>query len=106
MRLTDALRIEPDPITVSTGVPVTFRITNAGAMEHEFYVGDDGAQADHEQEMAQGGMAHDDPNGIEVGPGATEELTMTFDTAGETLAGCHVPGHYPAGMKAVIRIGL
>lgn len=42
-------------------------------------------------------MAHADPNGIEVAPGATEELTMTFDATGETRAGCHFPGHYPGG---------
>ena len=105
VRLTDALRIEPDPIVVPAGVPVTFRVTNTGAAEHEFYVGDEAAQAEHEQQMAEPGMGHDDPNGIEVAPGATGELTMTFDAPGQTLAGCHVPGHYPGGMKATITIG-
>ncbi len=105
VRLTDALRIEPDPISIAVGVPVTFRVTNTGATEHEFYVGDEEAQAEHEQEMSQGGMAHDDPNGITVAPGATEELTLTLQAAGQTIAGCHIPGHYPAGMKAVITIG-
>lgn len=46
----------------------------------------------------------DDASGLTVAPGATEELTLTFDEPGETLAGCHIPGHYPAGMKAVITI--
>jgi uncharacterized cupredoxin-like copper-binding protein len=105
VRLTDTLRIEPDPILVPVGVPVTFRVTNTGVAEHEFYVGDETAQAEHEEDMAHGGMAHDDPNGISVAPGATGELTITFDAAGETLAGCHVPGHYAGGMKAVVRIG-
>lgn len=102
--LTDALRIEPATMTVPAGVPVTFVVTNAGALDHEFFLGDEAAQAEHEQEMQQGGMAHDEPMGIGVKPGVTKELTVTFATAGQTLAGCHVQGHYMAGMKAVITI--
>jgi uncharacterized cupredoxin-like copper-binding protein len=50
-------------------------------------------------------MAHDEPNGIGLAPGETKELTMVFAERGETLAGCHVPGHYPAGMRATIEVG-
>lgn len=45
---------------------------------------------------------HDEPDGITLAPGETKEPTHTFATPGQYLAGCHVPGHYPAGMKAVI----
>jgi uncharacterized cupredoxin-like copper-binding protein len=103
--LTDALRIEPSTMTVSAGVPVTFVVTNSGAIEHEFYLGDEAAQAEHEKEMAaMGGMSHDEPQGIGVKPGETKELTYTFAQAGETLAGCHVVGHYGGGMKAAIMV--
>lgn len=103
--LTDALRLEPSMMTVAAGVPVTFVVTNAGVLEHEFYLGDEMAQADHEKEMAAaGGMSHDDPNGIAVEPGETRELTYTFAEAGATLAGCHVAGHYFGGMKAEITV--
>ena len=102
--LTDALRIEPDPITVPAGVPVTFVVTNSGSTEHEFYLGDETAQAEYEQEMQSGGMMHDGPNGISLAAGETKELTYTFEQPGETLAGCHVVGHYPGGMKATIEI--
>ena len=54
--------------------------------------------------MQLGGMAHDDPAGISVMPGETKELTHTFDAAGQTLAGCHVAGHYGGGMKATITV--
>jgi uncharacterized cupredoxin-like copper-binding protein len=53
---------------------------------------------------AMGGMAHDEPEGIAVKPGETKELTYTFVEAGPTLAGCHVAGHYGAGMKADIAV--
>lgn len=103
--LTDAFRIEPAEVTVPAGVPVTFVVTNSGALEHEFYLGDEEAQAEHEQEMqAMGGMVHDEPEGIAVEPGDTKELTYTFASAGDTLAGCHVAGHYLAGMKATIKV--
>ena len=103
--LTDALKIEPAAITVPAGVPVIFVVTNSGATDHEFYLGDEAAQTEHEKEMAaMGGMTHDEPEGIAVKPGATKELTYTFAAAGETLAGCHVAGHYAGGMKATITV--
>jgi uncharacterized cupredoxin-like copper-binding protein len=105
VKLTDALKIEPAAMTVPSGVPVTFVVTNSGATDHEFYLGDEAAQAEHEKEMAaMGGMSHDEPEGIAVKPGETKELTYTFDTARQTLAGCHVAGHYGAGMKAVVTV--
>ena len=105
VKLTDSLRIEPAAITVPAGVPVTFVITNSGGTDHEFYLGDEAAQAEHGKEMvASGGMVHDEPEGIAVKPGQTRELTYTFAQPGQTLAGCHVAGHYGAGMKAAITI--
>lgn len=103
--LTDELRIEPASLTVPAGVPVTFVVSNTGAIQHEFYIGDEEAQAEHEQEMQAGGMAHDEPAGISMAPGETKELTYTFAEPGETLAGCHEPGHYAGGMKATITVG-
>ena len=76
-------------------------MTNDGAIDHEFYLGDEAAQADHEKEMAEmGGMTHDEPEGIAVKPGESKELTYQFDKAGQTLAGCHVVGHYGAAFVA------
>jgi uncharacterized cupredoxin-like copper-binding protein len=105
VNLTDALKIEPASMTVPAGVPVTFVVTNSGATDHEFYLGNEEAQAAHEKEMVEmGGMAHDEPEGIAVKPGETKELTYTFAEAGQTLAGCHVVGHYGGGMKATITV--
>ena len=104
VKLTDALRMEPAAMTVPAGIPVTFVVTNAGAIEHEFYLGDEAAQADHEAEMQAGGMRHGDPDGLSLKPGESKELTHTFAGAGETLAGCHVAGHYAGGMKATITV--
>lgn len=106
IRLTDALKIEPAAMRVPAGQPVTFVVTNTGAIDHEFFLGDEDEQSMHEQEMQQmGGMAHDEEMGIGVKPGDTRELTVTFTEAGSTTAGCHVAGHYGAGMKAIVEIG-
>ena len=103
VRLTDALRIEPSPLLVPAGVPVTFVVTNTGVLDHELFFGDEAAQEQHQQELAQaGGIAHDGPNGIALEPGETREFTYTFEAGDVFLAGCHVPGHYPAGMKAEV----
>jgi len=105
VKLTDALRIEPATMKVRAGQSITFVVTNAGSTEHEFYLGDEQAQAEHQKEMtAMGGMAHDEKMGIGLKPGQTKELTVTFSAAGTTLAGCHVGGHYELGMKASIEI--
>ena len=98
---------QPPGPYVDDGDPLhwTFVVTNSGVVEHEFYLGDEAAQAEHEKEMAaMGGMTHDEPEGIAVKPGETTELTYTFASAGETLAGCHVVGHYGGGMRAAITV--
>ena len=103
--LTDAMRIEPATMTVPAGVPVTFMVTNVGSTDHEFYLGDEASQAEHELEMqSMGGMMHDEPDGVAVDPGQTKELTFTFAEPGDTMAGCHVTGHYASGMKAAITV--
>ncbi len=105
--LSDQLRIDPAAMTVPVGRPVTFVVTNKGTTLHEFVVGDQAFQDAHDQEMMAGGgmsMPKDEPTAIGVEPGKTKELTITFDKAGTTLAGCHVTGHFAAGMRAEITI--
>lgn len=92
-------------MSVPAGGPVTFVVTNTGSTNHEFFVGDDIAQMDHDREMrGMAGMTHDEAMGIGLMPGETKRLTVTFTTAGTVSAGCHVSGHYAAGMKASIRV--
>lgn len=105
--LSDMMKIEPAAMTVPAGTPVTFVVTNTGTVLHEFTLGDEADQIAHDKEMAEAGgmsMPKDEPNAIGVMPGTTKELTYTFEAPGTTLAGCHVIGHYAAGMKATITI--
>ncbi len=105
--LTDELTVELASSTVRHGVPVTFVITNTGSVLHELTLGNAAEQDAHDAEMlAAGGMSmpRDEPNAVSVEPGQTKELTFYFETPGTTLAGCHVVGHYQAGMKAEITV--
>jgi len=106
VQLADGFGMQLSSHAVPAGVPVTFVVTNVGAVGHEFYLGDEAAQGEHEMEMRQmGGMTHDEPSGIALKPGETKELTHTFAVVGRSMAGCHVAGHYQAGMRAEITVG-
>ena len=105
IQTTDALTFEPADITVAAGETVTFRLTNDGAVVHDFTLGDQATQDEHETEMSEmGGMGHDEPNLAIVPPGETVELTWTFGGEGTVLVGCHQPGHYAAGMTGRITV--
>lgn len=52
-----------------------------------------------------GGMHMTDSSTVEVAAGKTGSLTLTFPSApGPYLYGCHVNGHYPAGIHGTITI--
>ncbi|HWJ60805.1 MAG TPA: cupredoxin domain-containing protein [Acidimicrobiales bacterium] len=101
----------PGDVTVPAGEEVTFTFTNDGTVDHEALIGSAADQAAHEEEMEGGemdGMDHGDmgaaSEAVTVAPGATRSMSMTFDDPGTYLIGCHVPGHYAAGMKATITV--
>ncbi len=107
--MTDQLRFEPAALTVRAGETVQFQVTNSGALDHEFVLGDEHMQMQHEQEMrGQGGMPgmqHGASSAVDVPPGQTRTLTFTFPaTSGTYLYGCHVSGHYAAGMRGTVTI--
>lgn len=106
VELTDGLRIGPDVLNVAAGETVRFVVTNAGSVDHEFFIGDEVAQEAHAKEMeANGGKLADSANGVGVEPRTREALVFTFSGAGSLIAGCHLPGHFGAGMRATITIG-
>jgi uncharacterized cupredoxin-like copper-binding protein len=105
IQTTDALIFEPADITVAPGETVTFRLSNDGALVHDFTLGDQATQDEHEAEMSEmDGMAHDEPNVAAIPAGETVEITWTFGNEGTVLVGCHQPGHYSAGMSGRITV--
>jgi len=104
VKLTDALKMEPASISVKAGVPVRFVVTNSGGTDHEFFLGDEAAQMGHGQEMSAMPGMNDGHAGIGLKAGETKTLEYTFAKAGPYLAGCHINGHYAAGMMATITV--
>ena len=102
----DTLEFDPSEITVSVGETVTLRVTDRGALPHDFALGTAEMQDEHEAEMAEmsGDMMHDEPNVFSLSSGETMEITWHFTEPGEIIFGCHQPGHYGAGMKGTITI--
>ena len=109
--MTDELRFDPGTIAVHQGETIRFLIENPTIAPHDFTLGDMDAQMHHHEEMSAGnGHAHGDtgegglPGAVALDPGASAEVIATFDEAGEILVGCHVPGHWEAGMRGSIVI--
>jgi uncharacterized cupredoxin-like copper-binding protein len=102
----DQLRFQPASVSVMHGETVAFQVTNTGKVAHEFVIGDQAFQDEHEKEMADQTMPMaDDAHGIGLPAGATKTLTYTFEQPGTLLYACHTAGHYQAGMKGMITIG-
>lgn len=102
----DSMAFEPTSIQVSANEVVTFVVTNAGQVAHEFTLGDEAMQREHADAMAHmpPDVHHDFPNSITVQPGHTERLTWRFGHAGTLEYACHEPGHYDAGMHGQITV--
>lgn len=103
------LAFDPAEYEVAAGEVVTFRIANTGDIEHEFVLGDEQAQQQMSDEMGEDdGHAHSGEmsNAVTIHPGEEAELTWRFpDEATTVLVGCHVPGHYEAGMRGTVTVG-
>ncbi|MDY7106754.1 MAG: plastocyanin/azurin family copper-binding protein [Actinomycetota bacterium] len=105
IEMNDQLVFVPDEVEVTPGETITFRVHNVGNLAHDFTLGDEAVQAEHDEEMAEmaGEMAeHDEGNAIEVAAGETGEMTWHFTHVEGVLYGCHVPGHYAAGMRGTL----
>lgn len=103
----------PGALSVPAGTPVTFRVTNPGVIDHELVIGDAHVQEEAEEAMragsghaAHGAAGHhgDDVSSIYLRPGESGEITATFTKKGELLIGCHIPGHWAAGMRGTLRV--
>jgi uncharacterized cupredoxin-like copper-binding protein len=117
--MNDRFRYRPSSIVVRAGRRVTFAVTNVGKLPHEFILGDRATQLDHERQMQaappgtgpshthahmhdQAAAAPSGAGALTVPPGEIRRLTWTFDKPGIVLYGCHVLGHWAAGMKGTI----
>jgi Cu+-exporting ATPase len=106
IRTGDDLRFSPASIDVRSGETIAFRIVNPGSAAHEFVIGSAAVQDEHERQMSRGGHMDgmDRASSVEVPAGRTATLVYTFGNPGTLMYGCHVSGHYAAGMQGTITV--
>lgn len=94
----------PKRIEAKVGERLELFFTNDGDVDHEAVVGTKKDQDHHAEEMMgdMGGGHHGDLPAIDLAPGESGLVKVTFDEAGTYLIGCHYPGHYDAGMVGKI----
>jgi len=114
-------KFTPAMITLQSGVPAEIVLVNKGAVEHEFmvYKTPAGKIKDWDEyimpntyfkDMGEvegefegiGAVAGTSVFEVEVMKGKTAELKFTPTRKGTFEMGCHVEGHYEAGMKGVL----
>lgn len=114
-------KFTPALITLQSGVPAEIVLVNKGAVEHEFivYKTPAGKIKDWDEyimpntyfkDMGEvegefegiGAVAGTSIFEVEVMKGKTAELKFTPTRKGTFEMGCHVEGHYEAGMKGVL----
>jgi uncharacterized cupredoxin-like copper-binding protein len=98
------LRFAPDTLTVRSGTTVRFVLANSDTVDHEFVLGSDDVQQEHERMRMAGGHMMRGPGMTDVPPGKTVQLTYTFSEPGTLIYGCHVDDHYAQGMKGTVTV--
>lgn len=101
----DECSYRPRRVQVPAGVPVVLEVVNVGKVDHEIVIGDQHVQDEAEEAMAGGGHSHDgDVPSLYLGPGERGTLEVTFEQPGTLLLGCHIPGHWDAGMQGFLDV--
>ena len=100
----DLMAYQPATFEFAVGDRVRFSVHNPGTVPHELFAGTADDQATHETEMQAGHTMHDHANSVTVDPGQTKTLDLTFARAGTLEIGCHIPGHWTAGMRETITV--
>ena len=92
----------PEALAAQAGVPLTITIRNDDPIEHEWIVG----KADvHERHRTGSEPLHDTrPTEVTVPPFSTRITTVVFDTPGDYLYACHLPGHEQYGMVGTLHV--
>ena len=100
--------IESNLDTFEVGVPYHFIITNDGQVNHELMIMQpmmEGMMDMTMEEMDAMALAYVEED--ELTPGTTQTLDYTFTepaATGSLELGCHIEGHYEAGMKLPITV--
>ncbi|OYY52090.1 MAG: hypothetical protein B7Y05_23220 [Polynucleobacter sp. 24-46-87] len=105
--MTDNMKFNPNSLQVKQGETVRFVVKNLGKTKHEMVLGTDQELQEHYKQMMNfPEMEHAEPNMVTLGAGQTGEIIWQFTKSGKVQFACLQPGHYDAGMKGSISIGV
>tara|TARA_Y100001958_G_C21070984_1_gene430482 strand:- start:117 stop:620 length:504 start_codon:yes stop_codon:yes gene_type:complete len=119
---------EPNSFQVKAGETIKFEVENIGELVHEFNIANKMMHMKHQPEMQKmveneillsdtidkdkmkkmskidKSMAHSHSNSVLLEPKQKGEIIWKFDNAENIEIACNVPGHYQAGMIALVNI--
>ena len=119
---------EPNSFQVKAGETIKFEVENVGELVHEFNIANKMMHMKHQPEMQKmveneillsdsidkdkmkkmakidKSMAHSHSNSVLLEPKQKGEIIWKFDNAENIEIACNVPGHYQAGMIALVNI--
>ena len=105
----DGYHFVPDRFEVETGETIRFVISNPDAVGHELFIGTAGEQAARRAtgvaEPSDAAEISHFGYGIYLPAHSDGELDYAFSGDEDLLIGCHLPGHWEAGMVATIDVG-
>jgi uncharacterized cupredoxin-like copper-binding protein len=104
----EAYHFVPNHIQVQEGETVRFLITNPTDRAHELFIGTP-VEQDADEALHKGASPMEQPTtrygyGIYIPAFGTGELDYHFTAANGIMIGCHLPGHWAAGMQATITV--
>lgn len=100
-----SMGISPANFKFNQGDTIRFYVFNNDQLKHEFVIGDKAEMQEHAALMRRmPEMKHDEGNAVTLEPGEIRQMIWTFSEKGIFEAACHLPGHYEAGMKAVVEV--
>ena len=119
---------EPSSFQIKAGETIKFEVENAGMLVHEFNIANKMMHMKHQPEMIKmtengillafsidkekmkkmakkdKSMGHSHSNSVLLEPKQKGEIIWKFDNAENIEIACNVPGHYQAGMIALVNI--
>jgi uncharacterized cupredoxin-like copper-binding protein len=105
----DGYHFVPDHFEVATGESVRFMISNPDDIAHELFIGTAAEQAARRAAGVPEPSGAADVShfgyGIYLPALSDGELDYAFSGDEDLLIGCHLPGHWEAGMVATIDVG-
>jgi len=101
----------PAEIAAQVGEEVRIVAVNVTDLPHELFIGSPEEQAEHHLAHASAppadqGTLEDGVAGTYVPARGSAQFTYRFEKAGDLVMGCHLIGHFEAGMVGVIHVSV